>query len=333
MQSISRRGFVISAATASAVFGLDGTLEFVSPAQAQKGSGSGAGTAGLTDRGFARFSVGDIKITTVFDGQFDKPHDPGFITNASVEETKAALQKAGLPGDVVPITFTVTFVEIGGKIIMFDSGTGGQMGGPKAGLLSKSNLAKAGIDPSGISTIVVTHFHGDHILGLMSKENAQVFPNAEIVMPRSEYAYWTDPALPAKLPPARQGLVKRIQATFPNWTNIQQVTDGKEAIKGVVAMNTNGHTPGHTSYHLNSGSNQFIVAGDITNIVPLFVAHPGWHAAFDQDPVMAEAARRTFFDRVVADKAVVSGYHWGMPGAGTIQKDGKGYALVPVDAA
>ena len=27
---------------------------------------------------------------------------------------------------------------------------------------------------------------------------------------------------------------------------------------------------------------------------------------------------------------LVTGYHWGMPGAGTIVKDGDGYALVPV---
>ena len=27
---------------------------------------------------------------------------------------------------------------------------------------------------------------------------------------------------------------------------------------------------------------------------------------------------------------ICTGYHWGMPGAGTIAKDGNGYALVPV---
>lgn len=331
MQSISRRGFVISAAAASAAFGLDGTLEFVSPAHAQKGSGAGAAAMDLKERGFARFTVGDMKVTTVFDGVWEKAHDAGFIKNATVDETKAALKKAGLSGDVVPVTFTVTFVEIGGKTIMFDSGTGGQAGGPKAGMLSKANLAKAGIDPAKISTIVVTHFHGDHILGLMAKgTNAQVFPNAEIVVPEAEYKYWTDPALVEKLPEARRGLTKRIQATFPTWKNIRPLADGKEAIAGVVALNTNGHTPGHTSYQVSSGGKQFIVSGDVTNIASLFVANPGWHVAFDQDAVKAEASRRALFERVVKEKTVVTGYHWGMPGAGTIEKDGKGYALVPV---
>jgi hypothetical protein len=58
--------------------------------------------------------------------------------------------------------------------------------------------------------------------------------------------------------------------------------------------------------------------------------NPGWHASFDQDAAMAEAARRSIFGQAVADGAVLTGYHWGMPGAGTIRKDGNGYALVPV---
>jgi hypothetical protein len=53
---------------------------------------------------------------------------------------------------------------------------------------------------------------------------------------------------------------------------------------------------------------------------------------FDVDAATAEANRRKMFDRVVADKITVTGYHFGFPGAGTIKKDGKGYAFVPVKA-
>lgn len=52
--------------------------------------------------------------------------------------------------------------------------------------------------------------------------------------------------------------------------------------------------------------------------------NPGWHIAFDANPQAAEAIRRNTFDRVVADKIVCTGYHWGMPGAGSIAKDGNG---------
>ena len=76
-----------------------------------------------------------------------------------------------------------------------------------------------------------------------------------------------------------------------------------------------------------------IVLGDVSNIPALFVKNPQWHAAFDSDAAMAEQNRRKIFDRAVADRAVVTGYHFGLPGAGTIKKDGKGYAFVPVRTA
>ncbi|MEZ5856989.1 MAG: hypothetical protein R3D67_20460 [Hyphomicrobiaceae bacterium] len=148
MQSISRRSFVISAATAGAAFGLDGPLEIISQAHAQK--------ADLASKGFAKFKVGDWNVTTLYDGMFQKPHDAGFIKNASVDDTKAALKAAGLSDAFVPITFTVTVVEKGGEIVMFDSGTGGQAGGPNAGLMDKQSMKAAGIDPAKISKIVVT---------------------------------------------------------------------------------------------------------------------------------------------------------------------------------
>jgi HemY protein len=123
---------------------------------------------------------------------------------------------------------------MGGKIIMFDSGTGGgQTGGPKAGLLAKANLANAGIDAAKISTIVVTHFHGDHIFGMMAKDtNAQVYPNAEIVVPEAEYNYWTAADLIAKLPEARflglRGLLRQaIQRE--DWPTAQRLAREAEA--------------------------------------------------------------------------------------------------------
>ena len=342
MKSISRRGVVISAAAAGAAFGLDGPLEFVSPAQAQKAGPAPAAPAtkaaapvvNFTERGYAKFKVGDWNVTQVYDGVWEKAHDAGFIKNASLDETKAALKAAGLTDAHVPIPFTVTVVERGGKIIMFDSGTGGgQAGGPKAGDLAKKNLAAAGIDAAKISTIVVTHFHGDHISGLMAKDtNAQVFPNAEIIVPAAEYKYWTDPAVIATLSEARQGLAKRIQATLPTWKNIKQLADNKDVVPGIRAVNSNGHTPGHTAYLVTSGRGRMIISGDVTNIQALFVKNPGWQAAFDQDAALAEKSRRALFERAVRDGDIVTGYHWGMPGAAKIKRDGKGYALVPVTA-
>jgi glyoxylase-like metal-dependent hydrolase (beta-lactamase superfamily II) len=320
MFHLSRRRFVISAAAASAAFGLDGPMEFLPPAHAQKKDKKDAAAAGVMK--FKKFKVGDVEVTTIYDGVWEKAHDPGFVKNASLDEVKAALKAGGLTDAHVPIPFTVTLVRIKGNYVLFDSSTGGQLA-PTANQFA-ANLKAAGVDAARIRTIVVTHFHPDHIFGLMAKDtNAQVYPDAEILVPSAEYKFWTDPATTA-------GAAKRIQATFPNWKNIRHIEPDREVVGGVRSINTYGHTPGHTSYLVAAGKSQLIVLGDVSNIPALFVKNPQWHAVFDMDGPLAEANRRKIYDRVVADKATITGYHFGMPGAGTIAKDGKGYAYKPV---
>jgi glyoxylase-like metal-dependent hydrolase (beta-lactamase superfamily II) len=324
MSNVSRRTFVLSAAAAGTMFGLDGKIAFIGTAEAQKKAPS------LLDKGFVKFKVGDIEVTQIYDGVWQKAHDPGFVKNASLDDVKAALKKANLTDEHVPITFTVTVIKSKGKTLMFDSSTGGQLA-PTAGLMMAKNMYKAGIEPSKITNIAVTHFHGDHISGMISKEtNSRVFPDADIVVGSAEYKFWTDPATIGKLPEGARGNANRIQATFPKWKNMRQIEDGAEVIPGVRALAMYGHTPGHMGYVVSSGKQQLIISSDITNIPALFVKNPGWHAVFDADAQMAEATRKKVFDRAIADKALINGYHWGLPGVGKVKKDGNGYAFVPL---
>ncbi len=323
MTHVSRRTFVLSAAAAGTIFGLDKQVAFISSAEAKT-------SPPLTDKGFVKFKVGDIEVTQIYDGIWQKAHDPGFVKNASVDDVKGALKAAGATQDYVPITFTVTVIKSKGKTLMFDSSTGGQLA-PTAGLMMAKNMYKAGVEPAKINHIAVTHFHADHVWGLISKEtNSRVFPDADIAVPAVEYKFWTDPSVIQKLPEGARGAAQRIQATFPKWKNMRQIEDGAEVIPGVRAMAMYGHTPGHTGYLVSSGKSQLIVSSDITNIPALFVRNPGWHAVFDADAQMAEATRRKIFDRVVADKTMINGYHWGLPGVGKIKKDGNSYAFVPL---
>ena len=321
MISRTRREVVLGAAVAAAAFGSDKRLTLMSLAQAKEVAG----------KGFHRFIVGDVEVTTVFDGIMNWPAGQPIIKNASDSDIKVALRSAGEDASKVVIPFTVTIVKIGDRTIMFDAGTGGQLS-PLAGSLSQ-NMHAAGINPKSISSIVMTHLHPDHVLGLMQKDtNAEVYPDAEIVVPEVEYKFWTDPSVFTKLPENSHGLAKRIQATLPKWKNVRVVAanEGVEVVAGIHSGPAYGHTPGHTAYSLATGDRPLVVLGDLTNVPALFARHPGWHAVFDFDAAMAETSRRKLFDRVVAERAVITGYHYGQPGAGSIAKDGDGYVYMPI---
>src|SRR5258707_13279753 len=204
MLNLSRRDFVVSTAMAAAL-GLNARLA-VSPAFAQKTPDPA--------KGFVTYKVGAAEVTALYDGIWEKPHDPAFIANASLEDVKAAMVKAGLPADFVSIPFTVIVVKTGGKTVLCDSGTGGQVQ-PTAGKMM-ANMKAAGIDPTKIDTILISHFHPDHIFGLMEKNsNAPMFPHAEIIVPAAEYKWWTEPSLVTRLPKAPTPLARRIPAGIP----------------------------------------------------------------------------------------------------------------------
>ena len=109
----------------------------------------------------------------------------------------------------MPIPFTVTAVRSKGKLVLFDAGTGAQLAATAGNITKNDGWKKAGIDPAKVDTIVISHFHPDHISGLMAKDtNAPIFPNAKIYVPAAEYKFWTAPTTTA-------GAAKRIQAVFP----------------------------------------------------------------------------------------------------------------------
>lgn len=322
MPVLSRRTVVASAALAASL-GLASRVALIAPAEAQK--------TPAPAKPFHKYKVGTFDCTAVYDGIWEKPHDPAFIKNAGVEDVKAAMRAAGLTDEFVSIPFVPLIVSTGRDQVLFDAGTGGQVQ-PTAGRLL-ANMKEAGIDPTAITRVMISHFHPDHIFGLMAKEtNAQVFPNAEIVVSSAEYKFWTDPAVIETLPEARRPLAKRIQATFPLWKNLRQIDGEAEVAPGIRSIQAPGHTPGHIAFHIASGAAQMIFSGDAFYQPALSLKTPGWHGAYDQDGPLAEKSRRALADRIVTDGVMVSGYHFPWPGAGTLAKDGAGYALTPAKA-
>ena len=182
----TRRSLVLGAAGACAAFGLDRPIAFIDFAYAQH----------PIVQPFRKYKVGDIEVFTLIDGAREFPLREGMIRNATVEQIKAALRAVGLPESHSQIMFTAWAVKLGDQLALIDSGTGGHpIYGQGNGKLLQS-MAAAGLDPKAVKTILLTHLHGDHIYGLMNHEtNAQVFPDAEIVVPNAELKFWTRPGV------------------------------------------------------------------------------------------------------------------------------------------
>jgi glyoxylase-like metal-dependent hydrolase (beta-lactamase superfamily II) len=341
MSTSTRRTVVLSAAAAAAAFGLDKRLAIAAPEvptqkkpapSTQRRPPRNAQTPDPLP-GFHRYKVGSAECTALYDGIWEKAHDPAFIKNVSIADTKRALAAAKLSTSFVPIPISALVVNVNGKLTLCDAGGGGQVQAfnPQSVFVSgkmMANMRAAGIDPRKIETILISHFHPDHIFGLLaSRNNAPVFPNAEIIVPAAEYKWWTDPSLIERLPQARKPLAQRIQSVIPKWKNVLPVEGEDEVVPGIRLVAAPGHTPGHTAFHLSSGDQQLLITSDAVYVPALVAAHPGWHGAYDQDGPTAEASRRRLMDRVVADNMMVCGSHFPWPGVGRIAKDGDGYVF------
>ena len=322
MFNMTRR-MVLGSAAAAAAFGIAGKLEFAPAAHAE--------TPVEPLVGFYKYKVGSLEVTAVYDGIWRKPHDPAFIKDVSVDDTKAALAKAGLTTEFMPIPLTVVVLQMNGRTIMMDAGSGvGQWQANATHL--PANMKAAGIDYKAIDTILISHFHPDHVWGLMEKgTNDPVFPNAELIVNATEYNWWTDPSRLAKLPEGRKPAGKRIAENFPKWKNWKLVDDGAEVVPGIRLMAAPGHTPGHSVYHVDAGSEQFLVSADTMYVPALLAPHPEWQGSYDQDGPMAIATRHRIIDQVIADNVRICGSHFPFPGTGSFVKDGNAYAFTPTE--
>ena len=284
---------------------------------------------------FYRYKVGDIQVTVVSDGKNVFKLEDSFITNAKKEEVNAALEKAFLPPDMFTIYFAPLVLNTGGKLVVIDTGNGALARANSKGAngLFAENMLAAGFDPKAVDMVVISHFHTDHVNGLLTAEGTPAFPNAEVLVPATEWKFWMDDGEMSRAPAGRmQGLFKNNRNIFEAGLK-KKVTPyewGKEVAPGLLAVETIGHTPGHTSYVLSSGSGKVFIQSDVTNNSNPFATNPGWHAFFDQDAKMAEETRRKTYDMLVAEKLTVQGFHYPFPCVATIEKAGDGYREIPV---
>ena len=280
--------------------------------------------------GFYRFKVGSFTATTVWDGYATRNNPgTGWITNASQADVEGALRDANLSTTRLDNPYIVTFLETPAGLTMFDSGTGGQ---PATAGLLPANMAAAGLDPARVNRVIITHFHGDHISGLTNAQNQQAFPNAQVFVPEAEWAFWSDASNESRVPAGQRPTFANTARRFGAYQGrVERYAAGAEIQPGVRAVAAYGHTPGHTALHISDGPDQLFVTGDASSRPEIFLRNPGWASIFDIDGAAATASRIALFDRITAERARMTAYHFPFPAMGTTQKTATGFRFVPAD--
>ena len=158
---------------------------------------------------FYRYKVGDAQVTAVSDGVNNFALPDTFVLNVKKDEVNAALEKAFMPKDKMSIQFAPLVINTGGKLVVVDTGNGAAAFASSKGNVGQfaANMAAAGFDPKAVDMVVISHFHGDHINGLLTAENTPAFPNAEVLVPAAEWKYFMDDGEMSRAPEGRMQTV------------------------------------------------------------------------------------------------------------------------------
>lgn len=265
--------------------------------------------------------IGDLTITAVSDGYLHASFDS--LANIDPADAARMQENAGIT-DHTSIHINCYLVRSGGRTILIDAGAGRfkQWGGRLT-----ANLLLAGIHPSQIDAILLTHAHPDHVGWLMDASGTAVFPNAELVAHHREVAFWQDDGNLSRAPERARGNFLVARQAFEGYRDRLRTFDGGEVLPGVTAMPLLGHTAGHTGYRLDSGDKGLLVWGDIVHFPQIQVPRPEVSIAFDQDASLSAATRSRLLDCVAAEQLLIAGMHLGEPGFARIKRTGGSYAI------
>jgi glyoxylase-like metal-dependent hydrolase (beta-lactamase superfamily II) len=222
---------------------------------------------------FYRFKLGTIEVTVVSDGTVAFPAET--LWGDRAEDARGLLTSTFHTPRPVELQLNTILVNTGDKLVLIDAGCGVDKFQKTNGALLR-NLAAAGYAPSDIDMILLTHAHFDHLWGISDHENSSLlFPSAEFVASETEVAFWSDPELAGKLPPAQLPRVTQANLKLAS-PRLRLIKAGAEVAPGVTTFDTAGHTPGHISVHISSGSEEMLLAGDVVFDSEVSFLHPEW---------------------------------------------------------
>ncbi|MCL1972997.1 MAG: MBL fold metallo-hydrolase [Endomicrobia bacterium] len=254
------------------------------------------------------FKFGKAEVWAIADSI--RKSDPG-IFSVGPEVYEKYLKSGSLESAVM--TF---IIKTGNDIILVDTGFGN-----KESMLM-DGLGKAGIKPEDITIVLITHMHRDHIGGLLFEDKI-AFPNAKVKIGRIERDFWIDDKSVGQFPDRKANfeLAKKVAEAYGSAVEIFEF--GAEVAPGITAIDASGHTPGQTSYILESNGKKIQFIGDIINAPFLQLPRPDISSRFDMNPEKAALTREKILSEAAKNKTEIAGAHIAFPGIARIKRDGK----------
>ena len=233
-------------------------------------------------------------VTWIQDNQGEKLNPRSLFSDAS----DSLFASLNLP-DGIPASVSTFLLQVDGKNILFDAGLGA-FGGQ-----TLDRLAALDVTPDKIDLIYLTHFHVDHIAGMVAKDSAgkdvKVFNNATVYAGKVEYDAWMNDIPKNDLQKAVMGIYK---------DKLHLFAFGDSLPHGVLALDAVGHTPGPTAFQVSN----LLVIGDLMHGYALQKDHPEINSNYDMDKEKSIESRKRLMQYARDNKLTMAGMHLPPPG-------------------
>jgi len=270
-----------------------------------------------------QFTVGDIQCAVLLEGESTKTSEAiaERYPKVSQDEIEAAL--GGTAGDD---SLNCLYINSGGTRILADVGFGAAGPPDSGGLVAALNSID--LTPADIDIVYLTHFHGDHIAGLVADEDPLEFPNARFITMDAEWQEWIGRWAGSNSPQERR--------QFERFTAMRDrfsfVAAGDSVAPGVTVVDLAGHTLGHSGLLVESQGERLLHVVDLLHQSFQF-ARTEWHFIFDSDGDMAVKARRRVLQRCADEGLLTLFYHLKFPGLGMVKRRGDSFSWHPLERA